>query len=621
MKTSRLVFACLWALGACAGDAPSAQDDLEPEDREADVDGKAEIWNAANNPAAVDKSFLYFANQLPLSGAGPEPISGDYWAVASDNINVAWDGGMSPAEKYARAFGKNVKDIRDAVSAENGVKGHTERKTCTSDADCEDQHDGSACAAAYDGSVKRCIPTWWGICHGWAPYAVTEPQAKRPVVRTAPDGTQVTFYPGDLEALMSLVYTNVDSKFVSQRCNRAPAGGYGTTVHTDNGGRIVESECRDCNPGSWHILVTNLMGVRKQGFVIDQTSTDEVWNQPAWKYAVVNAKNGQLLEIGKDDANAMLGRSMSMTELLPSTTLAKGDAKSGVWTATAAQTVHFKLSGTGDADLYVRKGVAPTGSSDADCASEGNTAVEDCELAVATGDKIYWLVSGYSQSSSATLGVARPGAGPYEFNPDAKKFWYVEMDFTFVVESQPAQTPRSAADYSRTKRYKYILEGDAAGKIVGGEWVGDSAGDHPDFVWWPTSKPLSDVAGIAYDDVKALNDEAAGAGAGGSVTTLLSNYALPYALWTRSKYVTLVVPAGNTSVKLTMTGTGDASLLARKDSYPRVGSSLNACEQKTAGTANETCTFKVPSGGGTYYVRAKNEQAGSVVTVVAEMIK
>src|SRR5215510_3621728 len=193
MKTSRLVFACLWALGACAGDAPSAQDDLEPEDREADVDGKAEIWNAANNPAAVDKSFLYFANQLPLGGAGPEPISGDYWAVASDNINVAWDGGMSPAEKYARAFGKTVKDIRDAVSAENGVKGHTERKTCTSDADCEDQHDGSACAAAYDGSVKRCIPTWWGICHGWAPYAVTEPQAKRPVVRTAPDGTQVTF--------------------------------------------------------------------------------------------------------------------------------------------------------------------------------------------------------------------------------------------------------------------------------------------------------------------------------------------------------------------------------------------------------------------------------------------
>jgi hypothetical protein len=83
--------------------------------------------------------------------------------------------------------------------------------------------------------VGLSVPTWWGICHGWAPYAVTEPQAKQAVERTAPDGTKITFYPGDIEALMSLVYTNVDSKFVSQRCNRAPEGGYGTTVHTDNG--------------------------------------------------------------------------------------------------------------------------------------------------------------------------------------------------------------------------------------------------------------------------------------------------------------------------------------------------------------------------------------------------
>ena len=63
---------------------------------------------------------------------------------------------------------------------------------------------------------------------------------------------------------------------VSQRCNRAPEGGYGTTVPTDNGGRVIESECRDCNPGSWHVLVANLMGIRKQGLVIDQTVSDEV---------------------------------------------------------------------------------------------------------------------------------------------------------------------------------------------------------------------------------------------------------------------------------------------------------------------------------------------------------
>ncbi len=75
------------------------------------------------------------------------------------------------------------------------------------------------------------------------------------------------------------------------------------------------------------------------------------------------------------------------------------------------------------------------------------------------------------------------------------------------------------------------------------------------------------------------------------------------------------------AVKLSMTGTGDASLLARKDTYPRVGSTVNACEQKTAGTARETCTFNVPAGGGSYVVRVKNENAGTVVSVTAEMIE
>jgi hypothetical protein len=100
------------------------------------------------------------------------------------------------------------------------VKSASSRKACTTTADCADLMDGSECAEAYDGSVKRCIPTWWGICHGWAPYALSEPAAKAPVTRQAPDGTQITFYPGDLEGLMSMLYTSVPTKFISQRCNK-----------------------------------------------------------------------------------------------------------------------------------------------------------------------------------------------------------------------------------------------------------------------------------------------------------------------------------------------------------------------------------------------------------------
>src|SRR5262249_55388499 len=159
---------------------------------------------------------------------------GSYWPVYQDNLNVKWDGVMSPAEKYARAFGKNVTDVEDNVSMANGVKGHSERTSCNSSSDCSSLNDGSECAAAYDGSVKRCIPTWWGICHGWSPYAISEPAAKQSVTKNG-----VTFQVGDIEALMSLVYTNVDTKFLSQRCNKS-----GDAIHTDNSGRIVDSECR-----------------------------------------------------------------------------------------------------------------------------------------------------------------------------------------------------------------------------------------------------------------------------------------------------------------------------------------------------------------------------------------
>jgi len=614
MKKTSWLLAVL--LGACAADPALDPVDNDPEDRDPlVVEGKAEAWDRANNPSYVVSDFLYNVNQLPLSGAGPKPIPGDYWAVASDNLNVKWDGQMSPAEKYARAFGRSVTEVQDAVSEENGVKGHTERRTCSADADCESLNDGSACSRAYDGSVSRCIPTWWGICHGWAPYALSEPQATMAVTHRAPDGTSITFQPGDLEALMSLVYTRIPTKFLSARCNRGL--GDGNTIHTDNSGRIDESECRDMNPGSWHVLVTNMMGLRHQGFVLDQTTNYEVWNQPGWKYEITNAQGGALREVSRGEANGILGQGMARTELLPTTAIAAGAAQTGVWSATLSGEVTFHTSGTGDADLYVRKGAEASESAN-DCASTGTSADETCRLTVAAGDQIHWRVLGYS-ASSATLGVEVPGDGPYVYNSAAKKFFHVAMSFTFVVEARPGTSAHDAADYSQTKHYEYILETDENGKILGGEWAGASRGDHPDFAWWPTAKPSGEVAGISYDLVRALNDEAAGAPVSSDRETLFDHLTLPHTLWSRSKYAALNLPAGYRTVTVTMTGTGDARLMVGpKGHYPRIGWGSNLCDAHVEGSANQSCTFSVDPAGGTYYVRARSYADSTTVTVVAD---
>ena len=260
-----------------------------------------ETWNRANNPAYVDANFKYNVADLPVTGeAAQSPIPADYWATYKDSINARWDGDSpSPAEKYGQAFG--IDNLEDIVSRNYGIdKNRGSRKSCKTSADCSDLEDGSSCSRRRgegDDVDGVCIPSWWGMCHGWAPYAISEPAAVNPS-----EYNGVTFYPGDPEALMSLVYgSGLHVKFLSERCNeKAPEVG--------EDGRIPDDECRDMNPGSLHIVATNLLGLRGEGFVEDRTYDLQVWNQPVKGYQVENAtEDGKLVEINKAEAVALVG--------------------------------------------------------------------------------------------------------------------------------------------------------------------------------------------------------------------------------------------------------------------------------------------------------------------------
>ena len=65
------------------------------------------------------------------------------------------------------------------------------------------------------------------------------------------------------------------------------------------------------------------------------------------------------------------------------------------------------LSGSGDTDLYLRKGSAPTTSS-YDCKSDGPTSSESCTLAVNANGDLYVLLNGYSASSYTLTLTYRP---------------------------------------------------------------------------------------------------------------------------------------------------------------------------------------------------------------------
>jgi serine protease len=99
----------------------------------------------------------------------------------------------------------------------------------------------------------------------------------------------------------------------------------------------------------------------------------------------------------------------------PTTVLTNGVAKTGIAGAagssqtftlavpTGASNLKFVSSGgTGDADLYVKFGSAPTTTS-YDCKSESGTNAETCNIATAQAGTYYVLIKGYSAFSGMSL--------------------------------------------------------------------------------------------------------------------------------------------------------------------------------------------------------------------------
>ncbi len=73
----------------------------------------------------------------------------------------------------------------------------------------------------------------------------------------------------------------------------------------------------------------------------------------------------------------------------------------------AGGSISAVLSGTGDADLYLRKGSAPT-TTVFDCKSDGPNSTEKCELSLAANGDVYLLLNGYSAADYILKVTYRP---------------------------------------------------------------------------------------------------------------------------------------------------------------------------------------------------------------------
>lgn len=287
-KTSNEVIKCVSEMRKCLRDGKSKCDPkLTPipfNDRAESLIGSDDI---IRNLRLMESLELEKA-QLPES-----PWSDDYWPIYRGGIGSRYSDPEAPAAATFNweAFYSYFKSKPTQELIETKV--------------CGDNLDHLSPAEKYDllvgkkpgepGSLTQSVwqegenyfkqfghvEYWMGICHGWAPASFKVPRPVNTVDVISLDGKhKIRFYAHDIRALASYLWSRSTgwTRFVGGRCNVK-------NPQRDSTGRVIDKNCNDTNPATWHLSVVNMIGVRKQSFVMDATFDYEVWNEPVYSYS------------------------------------------------------------------------------------------------------------------------------------------------------------------------------------------------------------------------------------------------------------------------------------------------------------------------------------------------
>lgn len=233
-----------------------------------DVSSPAEAWNASNDPRNLRGAYQVELASLPKEGElTRKPWTDTYWPSYRGGIASRWndpsrpDAFTYPLQGEAQLRGMSLAERANLSPAEKydafvgrfdyPLVAYERRRTSPDD------------------------PTWFGLCHGWAPAALNfgEPA---PVTLKSPTGLEIPFGSSDVKALLTYAQQDGrDVRFLGERCDH--------DLTTDPG-HADDPECRDTNAGSFHIVVANELGLNDRGFVAEVSRDYQVWNQPVYGF-------------------------------------------------------------------------------------------------------------------------------------------------------------------------------------------------------------------------------------------------------------------------------------------------------------------------------------------------
>ena len=265
-----------------------------------------EAWNHANEPTNIGgKDILRKWGALPLKGeAAQKGWSEDYWASVRGGISYRWQTNEVVYELPSpNSVSNQIFDLQSPAEKYDLLMQRLDFPTVLSERRRTNVLKTQPSFLEYEKDFK--IPPWEGLCHGWAPAALNFKEPRKSVSYRVGEGSSVVFYPSDIKALLLYYHQYAGNRreqltqYVAERCNTDFAE---LKKKLDDGEITVDqyrkgfnsAECADMNAGSFHLLLANELGIRKQGFIVDITRDKEVWNQPinSFKSTVIEEKAG-----------------------------------------------------------------------------------------------------------------------------------------------------------------------------------------------------------------------------------------------------------------------------------------------------------------------------------------
>lgn len=224
-----------------------------------------EAWNSQNDPLNLNGMYNRKLSDLPLEASlEAVPWTDSYWPSTRGGLANRWkDWSADPFES-------------ELLTKEQLLELSEKELAKLSPAEKYDIFTGRYEYPLTSHERERTSPDdqgWEGLCHGWAAAAMNFKEPK-PVLLENADGIKIPFGSSDVKALLTFLqgnYSRASTRFLGSRCN-IDLG--------ENPDAANNPECRDTNAGSFHIVVSNQIGIEKKSFIADVTRDYQVWNQP-----------------------------------------------------------------------------------------------------------------------------------------------------------------------------------------------------------------------------------------------------------------------------------------------------------------------------------------------------